>query len=375
MYCRLCDIEYPKSLRFCKWCGGGLVARETIAVQHCPSCGSKTEREWIFCNECGVDLATLGAQPRDISCPSCSATVRKGWMFCRQCGEQIATERAANRCDACSAGTRPSWTYCKQCGANLKRGDPLAPQQQDFKTVAGIPALPLEEVEPFSDLKSGELPPLEDVLRHEAKTQQRAPQPAPQLGADPHQGTHPFTTSRRTGHLNTDSLEQEFRNHTASVTPASHGRLEASEILRETPLPAGEPTNVIVSQAPAPSASLAGAQPPVTPIAGAPTVFVPAPAPPAQPPPSPVDPTMSTQVMSTPSLSVAGFQETAAPGDLIRINVGRIQEKRVRGSRKAFRQSNLTVALLGQSTQSADLLSITVSLWARHIESANNMTW
>jgi rRNA maturation endonuclease Nob1 len=94
MYCRLCDIEYPKSLRFCKWCGGGLVNREASSNQRCPSCGSEVEREWVFCNECGVDLATLGAQPKDVLCPACSATVRKGWMFCRQCGEQVATERA-----------------------------------------------------------------------------------------------------------------------------------------------------------------------------------------------------------------------------------------------------------------------------------------
>ena len=165
MYCRLCDIEYPKSLRFCKWCGGGLVAREAVGNQHCPSCSSEIEREWVFCNECGVDLATLGAQPRDVVCPACSATVRKGWMFCRQCGEQVATERAAERCADCGAGIRSTWTFCKQCAARLKEdGDSV---RQGFRTVAGIPALPPEGLEdaPFSNLRSGELPPLEDVIR------------------------------------------------------------------------------------------------------------------------------------------------------------------------------------------------------------------
>ncbi len=315
MYCRLCDIEYPKSLRFCKWCGGGLVSRETIAVQHCPSCGSKTEREWIFCNECGVDLATLGAQPRDIACPSCSATVRKGWMFCRQCGEQIATERAAKRCESCNAGTRPSWTFCKQCGASLKTVDPLAQQPTDFSTVAGIPALPLEEIEPFSDLKSGELPPLENVIRHESRRNQSGPQPVAQVETDPHQGTHPFTTSRRTGHLNTDSLEQEFKNHTASVAPqppASHGRLEVSEFLHEPPpQPVGDVTTAMASPVPVPQ------EPVSEPVAPPQVVTQPAFAPPqvAVPPPVPAavhpgpDVMSSTQVMSSPAMSVPGFQE------------------------------------------------------------------
>src|SRR5215203_4064683 len=167
MYCRLCDIEYPNSLRFCKWCGGGLVAREAVANQHCPSCGSETEREWVFCNECGVDLATLGAQPKDVVCPACSANVRKGWMFCRQCGEQVATERAGEKCPSCSAGVRESWTFCKQCGTRVK-GEEVDPRLA-FRTVAGIPALPPEELEdaPFSNLRSGELPPLDDVIKSE----------------------------------------------------------------------------------------------------------------------------------------------------------------------------------------------------------------
>ena len=93
MYCRTCDIEYPNSLRFCKYCGEGLVARESVGTQYCPACGSTVEREWAFCNECGVDLATLGAQPKDEICLSCSATVKRGWMFCKQCGEQVTADR------------------------------------------------------------------------------------------------------------------------------------------------------------------------------------------------------------------------------------------------------------------------------------------
>ncbi len=233
MYCRLCDIEYPKSLRFCKWCGGGLVAREAVGNQHCPTCAAEIEREWVFCNECGVDLATLGAQPRDVVCPACSATVRKGWMFCRQCGEQVATERAAERCATCGAGVRASWTFCKQCATRLKEEAPDA--RQVFRTVAGIPALPPEALEdaPFSNLRSGELPPLEDVI----KSDNRRVVPPPRASADaaPYGGTHPLTSSRSTGHLDADALEREIRAGRPVATPtqpAPFGRLEASELIQ-----------------------------------------------------------------------------------------------------------------------------------------------
>src|SRR5687768_1802276 len=171
MYCRVCDIEYPKALRFCKWCGGGLVDKEAVAKQHCPACGSSVNKEWLFCNECGVDLASLGAQPKDQTCPSCSASVRKGWMFCRQCGEQIATERAEQNCAACGAGLREGWGFCKQCGAPAAGATPARGQPGSFATIVGVPAVgrEVDADEPFSGLASGELPALDDVISSKKK--------------------------------------------------------------------------------------------------------------------------------------------------------------------------------------------------------------
>jgi formylglycine-generating enzyme required for sulfatase activity len=225
MYCRLCDIEYPKSLRFCKWCGGGLVAREAVTDQHCPACSATTDREWLFCNECGVDLASLGAQPREVSCPSCSAPVRKGWMFCRQCGEQIAAERADLKCEKCDAGARSSWTYCKQCGAALGGA---AAKGREFRTVAGIPALPPEPSDaPFSGLDSGELPPLDDVIAHEQRPIAQSPPPGPQQG-----GTKPFASGRSTGQLDEGAIAREIQERPQGADAGrSIGRLEAAELL------------------------------------------------------------------------------------------------------------------------------------------------
>lgn len=267
MYCRLCDIEYPKSLRFCKWCGGGLVARESVGNQHCPSCGSGIEREWVFCNECGVDLATLGAQPRDVVCPACSATVRKGWMFCRQCGEQIATERAAEKCKDCGAGTRANWRFCKGCGASVSGEAP--PHRGEFRTVAGMPALPADELEdaPFNDLRSGELPPLDDVMKAQSR---RSPNPAPVPPPPPLDGGHtggtaPLTNRRSTGHLDADALEHEIRSHPAAdaAGAAQFGRLEASELIApQAPEPRPHGSTMVrgapvVAQEPQPDSTLA----------------------------------------------------------------------------------------------------------------------
>lgn len=227
MYCRTCDIEYPNTLRFCKYCGEGLVVRESVGTQYCPACGSTVEKEWAFCNECGVDLATLGAQPKDEICLSCSATVKRGWMFCKQCGEQAASDRAPHRCPNCNAGVRDGWVFCKQCGVGLTAG---GDDRVAFRTVAGIPALPPEddEAEPFSNLKSGELPPLDDVMATRKRQAERTP-----VAEELPQGTKPLLVTRTTGHLDTDALEQEFRNHSASEaghTVAREGRLEASEL-------------------------------------------------------------------------------------------------------------------------------------------------
>src|SRR4029078_12848653 len=88
----------------------------------------------------------------------------------RQCGEQVATERAQQKCDHCSSGIRSTWHYCKQCGTTLKEHD--GDTRAGFKTIAGMSALPPEALEdaPFSNLRSGELPPMEDVIRCEQES-------------------------------------------------------------------------------------------------------------------------------------------------------------------------------------------------------------
>jgi iron(II)-dependent oxidoreductase len=210
MYCRICDIEYPKTLRYCKWCGGALADKESIGSQHCPACSTTVNREWLFCNECGVDLASISAQPRDLTCPSCSAAVRKGWMFCRQCGEQIVTERAEGRCDVCGGGLRAGWQYCKQCGAaGTGKGAAIGGRPSDsarFATVVGIPAVGTEvdEDEPFSGLGSGELPSVDAMIDSDRKN--RPSQPRRVTGAPQPGETRNITFGKTTGPIHSKDL-------------------------------------------------------------------------------------------------------------------------------------------------------------------------
>src|ERR1041384_6845828 len=226
MYCRTCDIEYPKSLRYCKWCGGTLAEKEVLTKQYCPACGSSVNREWLFCNECGVDLATIGAQPRDQTCPACSAAVRKGWMYCRQCGEQIVTERAELKCDVCGAGMRAGWQYCKQCGAGLlgkgtaSGGLPDGPAR--FATRVGIPAVGSEvddDEEPFSNLGSGELPSVDEVIDRDRKRRQAARSRPIAARAEPQSGeTKNITFGRSTGPLDSKELDSQRAAPTPPVS-------------------------------------------------------------------------------------------------------------------------------------------------------------
>jgi len=72
-------------------------------------------------------------------------------------------------CDVCGAGLRDNWQYCKQCGAQAAATDAAAGsvvQPKGFETIVGIPAVGTEvdEDEPFSNLGTGDLPSVDEVI-------------------------------------------------------------------------------------------------------------------------------------------------------------------------------------------------------------------
>ena len=49
----------------------------------CPECGSKNEKDSVFCGECGCKL------PEENVCPNCGAQVDEGAKFCIYCGTKV----------------------------------------------------------------------------------------------------------------------------------------------------------------------------------------------------------------------------------------------------------------------------------------------
>ena len=83
----------------------------------CPNCGTKNEKDSLFCGECGCKL------PDENSCPSCGAPIMEGDRFCRNCGSKIehrneqTEEVLAQRvCKNCGEPLEEGAAFCIYCG-------------------------------------------------------------------------------------------------------------------------------------------------------------------------------------------------------------------------------------------------------------------
>lgn len=76
----------------------------------CPNCGSKNEKDSLFCGECGYKL------PKEHTCPECGAEVEEGDRFCRSCGHKLEVEEEE------PVWEEPQSAVCKNCGEPLEEG-------------------------------------------------------------------------------------------------------------------------------------------------------------------------------------------------------------------------------------------------------------
>lgn len=76
----------------------------------CPNCGSKNEKDSLFCGECGHKL------PDEHSCPQCGAHIEEGDKFCRSCGCKLEAEETEIQEET------PQPKVCKNCGKPLEEG-------------------------------------------------------------------------------------------------------------------------------------------------------------------------------------------------------------------------------------------------------------
>jgi hypothetical protein len=62
----------------------------------------------------GFILYFVLREPLPVHCPKCNTTARSGFIFCPQCGTELAVS-----CPECKRAVEPDWKRCVYCGVKL----------------------------------------------------------------------------------------------------------------------------------------------------------------------------------------------------------------------------------------------------------------
>src|ERR1700746_1152201 len=106
MYCERCNIDFPEGLRYCKWCGQGLIERRraTSELYNCPTCAATVQAAWAFCKGCGQPLTrkpasgSLGSETGTPStavmarCPAGGDPLDRESLYCKSCGSAVYSQ-------------------------------------------------------------------------------------------------------------------------------------------------------------------------------------------------------------------------------------------------------------------------------------------
>ena len=121
MYCERCNIDFPESLRYCKWCGQHLThrAQATTHIRRCQGCGHVVKSAWSYCRSCGAKMGATVPQP-EVICSGCGEVVEPPGLICRVCGLEVPQEEDpdADLVAALDAGPG-TYSYCASCGVRL----------------------------------------------------------------------------------------------------------------------------------------------------------------------------------------------------------------------------------------------------------------
>src|SRR5215471_18345028 len=121
MYCERCNIDFPESLRYCKWCGQHLTRRAQVTthIRRCQSCGRVVKSAWSYCRSCGAPLGATAVQP-EVICSGCKQVVEPPGLICRVCGLEVPQEGDPDADLIAALDTGPtSYAYCASCGVRL----------------------------------------------------------------------------------------------------------------------------------------------------------------------------------------------------------------------------------------------------------------
>jgi membrane protease subunit (stomatin/prohibitin family) len=75
----------------------------------CSSCRAMNDRGTKFCRECGGSIVAVATSA--VRCPSCKADCSPGAKFCGECGTAVQRQ-----CQSCGESVDPTARYCGKCG-------------------------------------------------------------------------------------------------------------------------------------------------------------------------------------------------------------------------------------------------------------------
>ena len=132
--CSSCGAKAKSSDKFCKQCGGSVVAvrTEPAPEYRCSSCNSRAKENEKFCAKCGSPIIAIRPTVVDLRCSRCGAPAKNGEKFCAQCGSPVVAVRndAANQftCSNCGAPAKAGERFCANCGSPVVAAQNDAPK-------------------------------------------------------------------------------------------------------------------------------------------------------------------------------------------------------------------------------------------------------
>ncbi|MBZ2165909.1 zinc ribbon domain-containing protein [Methanobacterium spitsbergense] len=91
----------------------------------CSNCGHESEKNKIFCTECGTkieQISELIESKQVINCPKCSIELPANTKFCTDCGTKIDQQIVLDQeiiCPKCSKKLPANSKFCKECGTKI----------------------------------------------------------------------------------------------------------------------------------------------------------------------------------------------------------------------------------------------------------------